>query len=77
MPQTRKEFWENKIKNNIIRDQENIKMLRNMGWRISIVWECAVKKEENFIKTLESLNKWIKEGDFYVEFPESFGIALF
>ena len=70
MPQTRKEFWENKIGNNIIRDRKNITKLRSMGWRIAIVWECAVKKEENLVQTLETLNEWIKKGDFYIEFPE-------
>jgi len=70
MPQTRKEFWKNKIRNNVIRDRENIKALTEMGWRMAVVWECATKKKKDLIKTLDALNWWIKEGEFYIEIPQ-------
>ena len=69
MPQTRKDFWENKIKNNVIRDQENIEKLERMGWCVAIVWECATKKQENLIQTIDALNRWIKKGQSFTEFP--------
>lgn len=70
MPQTRKEFWENKIRNNVIRDQENIKKLESMGWCVAIVWECATKKQEDLITTIDTLNKWIKNRRSCIEIPE-------
>lgn len=70
MPQTRKEFWENKIRNNVIRDQENIRKLKNMGWYVAIVWECATKKQKDLINTIDTLNGWIKKGRSCIKLPE-------
>ena len=44
VPATRQEFWLNKFKNNVIRDEKNIKELQEKGWRVFIVWECQLKK---------------------------------
>lgn len=71
MPQTRAEFWKNKISNNVIRDQKNIKTLSEIGWRIAVVWECGIKKEKDLIETLGTLNRWIKEGKSHIELPQS------
>lgn len=43
LPATRREFWEDKITANKDRDQRNIAALREMGWRVLEVWECAFK----------------------------------
>lgn len=44
VPATRQEFWINKFKNTVIRDEKNIKELQEKGWRVFIVWECQLKK---------------------------------
>jgi DNA mismatch endonuclease (patch repair protein) len=43
VPETRTEFWRKKIWQNYERDQEAVKALRHEGWRILIVWECALR----------------------------------
>jgi len=43
LPATRREFWENKIECNKNRDSATILELKNAGWRICIVWECAIR----------------------------------
>ena len=43
MPATRREFWEAKIANNRARDARNLISLAAEGWRVMVVWECAVK----------------------------------
>lgn len=43
LPATRREFWESKITANQQRDQRNIAALKEMGWRVLEVWECAFK----------------------------------
>ncbi len=43
MPQTRTEFWREKIEGNRTRDARNRKLLLDAGWRVADVWECAVK----------------------------------
>jgi DNA mismatch endonuclease (patch repair protein) len=42
-PQTRQEFWKEKINGNIKRDTRNLEKLKKEGWRILTVWECALK----------------------------------
>ena len=42
-PQTRKEFWRNKILGNMKRDADTHKKLLAQGWRIGRIWECALK----------------------------------
>lgn len=44
-PQTRVQFWENKFKNNVARDRRNETALRELGWRVMVVWECETKDE--------------------------------
>jgi DNA mismatch endonuclease (patch repair protein) len=43
MPATRPEFWTAKFSANIERDKRNVAALRENGWRIATVWECALK----------------------------------
>jgi len=51
IPKTRTEFWENKFKENIKRDQVNQKNLYKLGWNIVIVWECELKRI-NYLKEI-------------------------
>jgi DNA mismatch endonuclease (patch repair protein) len=41
---TNTDFWENKICNNIIRDDKNVNLLIKLGWKVLIIWECELKK---------------------------------
>ena len=41
---TRREFWKAKIAANAARDQRVIEELRLLGWRVAVVWECALRK---------------------------------
>ena len=42
-PKTRSDFWRQKIYSNISRDRDCVLALGNAGWRVAIVWECALK----------------------------------
>jgi len=42
-PSTRKEFWRKKISSNKQRDARNIKDCSESGWKVLVVWECAIK----------------------------------
>ncbi len=46
MPSTRTEFWQAKISGNVARDVRAITLLRETGWRVGTVWECALKGRE-------------------------------
>jgi len=43
LPETRREFWENKISLNIERDLRHIRDLRADGWKVLTFWECSLK----------------------------------
>ena len=44
-PKTRTEFWINKIEGNQARDQRNYAGLTDAGWKVLVIWECAVSKK--------------------------------
>jgi len=43
MPKSRVEFWEQKLRANKERDLNAINALVSDGWRVIVVWECALK----------------------------------
>ena len=42
-PSTREKFWRAKILRNHERDRKVLEELRQAGWRVQIVWECALR----------------------------------
>jgi len=42
-PRTREEFWKAKIYANVARDKKNSTALQAAGWRVGVIWECALK----------------------------------
>ena len=46
MPKTRVQFWENKFDKNVVRDQRNQSALKDLGWRVLVIWECETKEHE-------------------------------
>ena len=51
-PKTREEFWENKFKQNEERDKNNFKELKNLNWKVLVLWECEINKNILEIKKL-------------------------
>lgn len=43
LPKSRTEFWREKIAANVARDRRQMDALRAAGWRVAVVWECALK----------------------------------
>lgn len=69
-PATRKEFWKKKIDQNQLRDQEVLTSLRKSGWRIAVVWECALRGRsklefETLINSLASYIRNNSENELY------------
>ena len=42
-PKTRESFWRDKIGATVRRDARSHEQLKDAGWRVGIVWECALK----------------------------------
>ena len=43
LPETNKEFWKEKLVGNKQRDEEKMKQLKLLGWRVIVVWTCELK----------------------------------
>lgn len=63
-PATRTDFWLDKIGKNVVRDERDREKLQMLGWRVLIVWECALrgrKKLDNEALS-ERVIEWICGG---------------
>ena len=58
IPKTRTEFWLEKFVKNVKNDQIKQEKLRELGWKVIVIWECELKK--NFMKTMEWLEQELK-----------------
>ncbi|WP_153111197.1 very short patch repair endonuclease [Propionivibrio limicola] len=43
-PATRSDFWANKFRENLNRDQYQFNALRELGWKVLVVWECELRE---------------------------------
>lgn len=46
LPETNKDFWQNKISSTIKRDQITQSELNDMGWHVIVIWQCEIKNKE-------------------------------
>lgn len=60
-PKTRTEFWLEKFDKNVKNDRIKQEKLRELGWKVIVIWECEIKKD--LIKTMEWLEQEIKYHD--------------
>lgn len=67
MPATRTDFWVSKIAANKARDQVKETQLAREGWRLAIIWECALKLERD--KSLRQLVAFVRSKRSIVEIP--------
>ena len=44
-PATRREFWLEKFEGNVRRDELDQAALRASGWRVFVIWECALRRD--------------------------------
>lgn len=53
-PKTRKLYWKNKLEDNVARDRRNETALRELGWRVMVIWECETKDREAVAARIKS-----------------------
>lgn len=67
VPKSNVEQWLNKFNDNVRRDTNQVHQLINSGWKILIIWECALRKNEI---NLAWLPDYIRKGPYeYREWP--------
>lgn len=64
LPSTRQEFWQKKIEKNRSNDQRAISDLSALGWRVAIIWECALKGRGSIGEAivLDRVATWLDAG---------------
>lgn len=45
LPQTRREWWREKLESNWLRDRTVLRHLRRKGWRVLTIWECSFRRK--------------------------------
>ncbi len=58
-PATRPEFWQQKFAVNVARDERVKANLLFEGWRVAIVWECTIRKQEAVKAVAQNLATWL------------------
>ena len=51
-PETRAEWWREKIEKNKLRDKTNRSKLKKLKYRVLVVWECQLKNAEKRLNRL-------------------------
>lgn len=64
-PESRTEFWRDKLNANATRDMKAAEALGRAGWRRAVIWECALKgrKKRDFQDTMQRLIAWIRSDE--------------
>jgi len=55
MPKTNIEYWENKLRQNVKRQQRDIRTLNKLGWKAYIIWECQTTKDAKLANRLSRI----------------------
>jgi len=61
-PETHTDFWLKKISGNVDRDNKAIKVLRDEGWRVLMIWECALRgpRRMDLLKILRRVQQFLR-----------------
>ena len=70
LPTARRSFWEEKRQANLERDARKISDLINFGWRVAVVWQCALEKPTTLAHTMDMLEDWINSEKTRCEIPD-------
>lgn len=68
-PSTREVFWREKITSNQVRDEKNQALLLADGWRIGIIWECALKGKHrrDLPHVIDMIDRWLHSDEMLLE----------
>jgi len=71
-PKQNKKFWANKFNTTVVRDGVVYFNLKKLGWRVAIIWECAIRDKDHLPVHINTLADWLKSESEYIEIPEFF-----
>ena len=45
LPKKHTKYWREKFRRNMERDKRKVRLLRKLGWKVIIIWECQLQKD--------------------------------
>lgn len=66
-PATRPDFWKEKFAANVQRDRVVGETLLSLGWRMVVVWECALRKPHQSETAADQVYGWLKSDRQFLE----------
>jgi len=66
IPATRADFWLAKFALNVQRDRKSIAALRDLDWRVGVVWECALRPA-NSERAISLVTEWLHSDQMLLE----------
>ncbi|WP_131858847.1 very short patch repair endonuclease [Bosea sp. BK604] len=57
IPASNADFWAGKFASNVARDAANEQGLLAAGWRVAVVWECALRRDPDSVAV--ALKDWL------------------
>lgn len=70
VPATRPEFWGAKFDANVMRNAAVHSSLREAGWRVGTIWECALSTETSIAQIREMVSAWLHGSDAILKIGE-------
>lgn len=55
-PKSNTEFWLEKFRKNVERDKKNKLKLKELGWKVIVIWECETKNKQEIVDMLKRIN---------------------
>jgi DNA mismatch endonuclease (patch repair protein) len=52
VPKSNRSYWKSKLEKNVLRSNKAKAKLRNLGWKVIIVWECKTKAPDKILQRL-------------------------
>ena len=67
-PGTRTNFWQSKFAENVERDERARRDLLEAGWRVAVIWECALRNGRE-VETASRVEGWLRGNEREFETP--------
>ena len=64
IPETRTKYWAEKLKKNKMRDVANLEALKELHFRVAVLWECKVMGDS--AHTITTLIRWTKSERHFI-----------
>lgn len=67
-PKSNEDYWRNKLNTNAVRDKKAVASLERQGWRVMIIWECALRRTyPDATKVCNLTIRWLRGQQLFKE----------